>query len=221
MTQYDLSHLTQSDDQWVIGPIQDDEALFLYALIRGMRLKTVLEIGGLNGYSARNFISAVGITGSVYTVDINYVNSQAPNHHIIIKDAVLLTADDLQNQTIELIFFDCHDYDVQMTVFNNLYKSKIINDRTVIALHDTNLHYPNSQQLFCHGPSIKRKLPILDDGDEVAYIHQDVERRMVNDFVSIGYHTLCLHTTADKHDESFPNRHGLTVLTKFEFLRYE
>ena len=34
MVSYDLSHLTQADDQVVEGPIQDDYYLFMFALIR-------------------------------------------------------------------------------------------------------------------------------------------------------------------------------------------
>ena len=59
MVKYDLNHLTQEDNQIVVGPIQDDEALFLYSLIRVKRIKCVLEIGGLNGYSSINFIKAM------------------------------------------------------------------------------------------------------------------------------------------------------------------
>lgn len=49
MVIYNLEHLTQEDRQEVSGPIQDDEALFMFAIIRGMQIETVLEIVGLNG----------------------------------------------------------------------------------------------------------------------------------------------------------------------------
>jgi predicted O-methyltransferase YrrM len=71
MVTYALGHLTQADDQKVGGPIQDDEALLLFSMIRVMRLKRVIEFGGLGGYSARNFLEAVGRDGIVYTVDLN------------------------------------------------------------------------------------------------------------------------------------------------------
>ena len=73
MVNYDLKHLTQNDDQRVLGPIQDDEALFLYSVIRGSRMRRVLEIGGLSGYSATNFLAAMCASGPgamLYTVDI-------------------------------------------------------------------------------------------------------------------------------------------------------
>lgn len=85
---YDLDHLTQDNNQVVVGPIQDDEALFLYSIIVGMKLKTVFEIGGLSGYSATNFLAAVGETGKVFTVDINPVQSKGKNHICIQKKCV-------------------------------------------------------------------------------------------------------------------------------------
>lgn len=39
--------------------LQDDEALLLYSIVRGLRFSSVLEIGGLRGYSARNFLQAM------------------------------------------------------------------------------------------------------------------------------------------------------------------
>lgn len=39
--------------------LQDDEALFLYSIVYGMRMSSVLEIGGLRGYSAQNFLQAM------------------------------------------------------------------------------------------------------------------------------------------------------------------
>ena len=49
--------------------IDDDEALLLYAVVRGLRMSRVLEIGGLSGYSAKNFLQAMTPTkGVVYTV---------------------------------------------------------------------------------------------------------------------------------------------------------
>jgi len=218
MTNYDLSHLTQTDDQWVIGPIQDDEALFLYSIIRGKRIKTIFEIGGLEGYSAKNFLAAVGPTGKVYTVDRNTVIAQAANHSCIQKDALMITAEDLDNTIMEIVYFDCHDYDVQMAVYHNLVKFGLINSETILALHDTNLHYTNKEYKYCRGPTKEYNLSVEYNNEIIAYIHQPVERQMVNTFVDMGYHAFSLHTTPDKHDETFPNRHGVTILSSFQKL---
>ena len=61
-----------------------------------MKLNRILEIGGLAGYSAKNFIeSMVTVDGVLYTVDIDPNCPQiAPNHKVIIKNALDLTIAD-------------------------------------------------------------------------------------------------------------------------------
>ncbi len=202
MVQYNLSHLTQEDNQKVGGPIQDDEALFLYSLIKGMRIKTVFEIGGLFGYSAKNFLEAVGEDGFVFTCDINPVPMIDKNHIFLHKNALDITKDDFDGKIIELMFFDCHDYDVQMKVFENFSEHNIINDDTVLVFHDTNTH---PQKFFDFAYET-----------EEGWIHQTAERRMVNTLYDRGWNPFCLHTKHSKHSPKFPYRHGITVMTKFE-----
>ena len=200
MVTYDLSHLTQADSQEVLGPIQDDEALFLFALIRGMRVRRVLELGGLDGYSAKNFLQAVGSEGVVYTCDLNPVPSLAPNHHILTKNCLHLTAENLGSQPLDLVFFDCHD-DVQYKLFEQLTAVGLINESTIIALHDTGLHYAPWQCSWAE--------EVVEQG---GYCHQRVERDMVGWLREHrGYDVFNLHTTADKHSDAFPFRHGVTI----------
>ena len=201
MVAYSLEHLTQNDSQMVVGPIQDDEALFLFALIRGMRLKVIFEIGGLSGYSAANFLKAVGDDGTVITCDVNPVPVIARNHRFIHKNALHLEAADFEDLKIEMVFFDAHDYNVQMMVFHRLRDLQIIDETTILALHDTNTH-PFKSVSWAYAT-------------EQGYVHQVAERAMVNDFVKMGYHAFDLHTKASKHNENFPMRHGITVLKKF------
>jgi len=60
---YDLAHIGwQGRKQDVVGPLQDDEALLMFALSRALGVNRVLEIGSLNGDSARNFLSAVSLS---------------------------------------------------------------------------------------------------------------------------------------------------------------
>jgi predicted O-methyltransferase YrrM len=217
MVFYNLSHLTQPENQKVIGPIQDDEALFLYSLIKGSRMRRILEIGGLSGYSAMNFLSALDRSQNptLYTVDFNPVPVQTPKegsakHKIILKNAVNLTSDDLDGERLDLVFFDCHDM-VQIQVYENLVKIGIIDDKTVIALHDTNLHYEP------HGP--KNGPLVVEDGNQ-GRAHQTVERIMVNLFKEkYGYYVYLLHTGPDAHNADFPFRHGVAVCRKFRRLQ--
>lgn len=48
-----------------------------------------------------------------------------------------------------------------------------------------------------------------------GYVHQAVERQMVNDLVADGWHAFSLHTDSKKPLRNIPYRHGVTVLTKF------
>lgn len=208
MVNYDLTHLTQPENQNVSGPIQDDEALFLYSIIRGCRLNRILEIGGLNGYSAKNFLQALTFsTDSIlYTCDINLVPKLAENHKVITKNALNLTSEDLDNKPLDLIFFDCHDM-IQMNIYSKLLNYNIINDNTIIALQDTNLlHYPPFQHC---GRYIK---------EENGYAHQPIERHIVNIFKKFGYDIFSISTNQSKHSLNFPVRHGVTVCKKFKFL---
>jgi predicted O-methyltransferase YrrM len=210
---YDFSHLVQPLDQNVGGPIQDDEALMLYAIVRTMRVKRVLEIGGLSGYSARNFLRALSWDAdtAVYTVDLNPVKSQAPNHYTLCKDVALLEAADVHGQPLDLIFFDAHVYDAQMDMYVLLVNKGLINDDTIIALHDTNLH-PKKSAPWSY--------PIRDVDGVCGYVHQDVERRMVNTLrKDFGYDAFCAHTDVRRNDARLPFRHGLTVMKKFVELR--
>lgn len=207
MVQYNLTHLDQPDSQQVLGPIQDDEALFLYSIVKGMRLNRVLEIGGLSGYSAKNFLQSMDkVKGMLYTVDINHLPTLAANHKVIVKNALYLTPEDVDNAPIDIVFFDCHDM-VQMDIFHHFVKNGIITDKTILALHDTNLHYAPFQ---AWGPYVP---------EEDGFAHQTVERTMVNRFKAMGYDIFSLHTTKDKHSPEFPYRHGITVCQKFKELK--
>lgn len=207
MVNYDLSHLSQEPNQNVWGPIQDDEALFLYSIVRSARLSRILEIGGLNGYSARNFLQAMSLSKNpvLYTCDLTEVPKLADNHKIIVKNVLDLTKEDLDNCELDMVFFDCHDY-VQIDIFLKLKELNIISENTILALHDTNLHYsPYNRQ---------GNYVISEDG----YAHQEVERDMVNAFKMFGYDVFSIKTTKNKHDADFPFRHGVTICQKFKKL---
>ena len=114
---YDLTHLTQPSNQTTLGPIQDDEALLLYALVKVMLIRNIVEVGGLSGYSARNFLKALDGKGSLTTIDINSVQSQASNHKTIAKSVELVKPEEISCDKIELLFFDCHKADEQLLSF--------------------------------------------------------------------------------------------------------
>lgn len=209
MVLYDLSHLTQDPSENVVGPIQDTEALLLYALVRGMRMRRILELGGLNGYSALNFLKALAVPdGKVYTVDVNPVRAQAENHVVIQKDVSRVMSSDVDHEAVDLVFFDCHMFDGQLALYRNLSTSGVITDDTILALHDTNLHPCN-----VHGPG-SHAYEVVPGG----WVHAPAERMLVNEFADMGYHAFSMHTRLEAHDASMPFRHGLTLMQRFHRL---
>jgi hypothetical protein len=206
MVKYDLSHLTQDDKQYVWGPIQDDEALFLYSIVRGCRMSRILEVGGLSGYSGQNFLAALnypGNNGILYTCDLNPVPKLANNHNLIVKNALHITSGEVDNKPLDMVFFDCHDM-VQMDIYHRFRNENIIDDNTVIALHDTNLHYAPWNKW---GPFVESKN---------GYAHQPVERMMTDLFKDIGYDIFSISTDISKHSDAFPIRHGVTICRKIK-----
>ncbi len=85
-----------------------------------------------------------------------------------------------------------------------LWTAGMVNDETVLALHDTSLHPTKSCEWA---------YPIEED-----WVHQDVERRLVNDLRRMGYDGFALHNNLAAHDEALPFRHGVTIMRKFRSL---
>ena len=173
-----------------MGPIQDDEALLLYSLIRVMGIRTVLEFGVGKGDSARNFIAA---GCEVWSVDVNPITPVSPKHHMLHKSAELISKGDVGNKEIDMVFFDCHVMG-QLEVFKNL--GDLLPSRVVIALHDTGTH---ADQLCSWAtPS------------EQGWVHQPVERLMVVELEKMGFVPFHAHGWLDR----VPYRHGLTIMQR-------
>jgi hypothetical protein len=94
-----------------------------------------------------------------------------------------------------------------MEMFLRLRRFGLITDATVLALHDTGLH-PRRSAPWSY--------PVADSDGQHGWVHQDVERRMVNSLRrDFGYDAICLHTPLDRNDERLPLRHGVTVMKKY------
>ena len=217
---YDIAHLVQGESQRVGGPVQDDEALFLFSVVRGMRMRAVLEIGGLAGFSALNFCRAfpAGETALVVTVDVKPVRKVADNHETIIKDAAALRGEDFaplferrgMKPVFDLIFLDAHAFDGQLRALATLRESGMATDETVIAMHDT-----------CPAPALQnvtlgnKKVSVSGGGDGYVNDYGDVERRTANILRAEGYNIFNLHPHPDNLGK-LPFRRGLTICQKSE-----
>jgi predicted O-methyltransferase YrrM len=65
-----LSHLNTYREKGLCGPLQREEALFLYSLTRLLRPKVIVEFGFHYGHSSFNFLQAMGEDDHLYSFDI-------------------------------------------------------------------------------------------------------------------------------------------------------
>lgn len=196
---YDLSHLTQPDDQAVMGPIQDDEALLLYSICRVCCYSRVIEFGGLEGYSAMNFLKGMEPqNGVVYSVDHCEIGTMGDRHVHVHKDAGSVCAEDFENKPVDLVFFDCHDYGQQMLALDNLRRSGVITVHTLLVLHDTGIH---SDKFVGHAVPCPTRS---------GWVHQQDERLMVRDLLSQGYSAISFGCSNPTPPIQY--RHGLTFM---------
>ena len=196
-TKYLLGHLVSSEEQRQWGPMQDDEMLFLYSFIRVTRAARILELGGLRGDSARNFLQATEglVDSTVFTVDLQMVPKLHSRHVPLQKDARLLTAADVHNRPLDLVLLDCHHYDATMGTLQALDRAFLIENAT-LALHDTGLH-----------------------GNKM---HQIVERIVVNELIDRGikgdrsdtWFAIHAHRDHIARGDPLAYRHGITLMQR-------
>lgn len=199
---YNLSHLTQNIHQDVLGPIQDDEALLLYGFIRTTLARNVIELGCQTGYSAMNFLAAVGPNGKVVSIDRAHLVKQADNHYTVLKDAKDVVSSDIPFETIHLAFYDCHDYAATLEFHRNMIAAGKITDTTTLVLHDTGLHH--------------KQFVNFGEPRENGWAHQPVERQLSNTLVKEGWSAIHAHGRVESFVENEPIafRHGITILQK-------
>lgn len=214
---YRLTHLCSSEKQRTVGPMQDDEMLLLYAFIRVTRSARVLELGGMRGDSARNFIYAT--TGlpmaRVYTVDLIRVKSQGDTHVTLAMDATNLRREHVDGAPLDLILLDCHHYNATMHTLRALWREGLIQHNTTLALHDTGLHEARRDPGRRHAMHLNRLRAQPD-----LVVHQLVERLVVEELRSRGIEGTGLdrwsavHAHRDRiaEGDALAFRHGLTLM---------
>jgi predicted O-methyltransferase YrrM len=139
----DLEHLSAFSET-AHGPLQRDEALFLYSLVRVIRPQTIVEIGFLQGHSALNFLKALDDDGRVYTFDIDerclaraeQRFGDEPRLVFRLRSQDALTSEDIDGRKADLVFLDAsHDLDLNRKTFERLLP--LMTDRAILAVHDT------------------------------------------------------------------------------------
>ena len=181
----DLAHLSQPTPGWdgayprqmAMGPMQADEMLLLFGLVRSSSVARVLEIGGLQGTSAYNFLQALRckhggpVAPMVITVDINPVHrweSHLVTHRTLQKDATLLTMADIGGEAVDAILLDCHAFYASQHILLNVFDRGLLSANGFLFLHDTGLHdYPTPLPKVTWA-QLNKQPP--------GWVHQPVER---------------------------------------------
>ncbi len=139
----DISHLSIFSEV-ADGPVQRDEALFLYSLLRVMRPRTVVEIGFLEGRSALNFLCGLDADARLYSFDLDETCAgrardlfgHDPRFTFRTRSQAELTPDDIDGREADFVFLDAsHELDLNRETFSRLLP--LMAPDAILAVHDT------------------------------------------------------------------------------------
>jgi cephalosporin hydroxylase len=204
---YSLSHL-RNFAEYVGGPIQRDEALLLYGLVKTVDPKTIVEFGFFKGHSSINFLKAMSSGARLYSYDISEGSRKLARRirdrrfRFIFKSQTDFNPSDIDYRLVDLAFFDAsHNFDLNVATFEKLKDS--LSEMAFVIVHDTGAW---------HGDLKGFETPegyFLSGSTPAGYIHRPDERKFVNYIkTNIGdFDQVHLHSTSKF-------RHGLTVLQR-------
>jgi len=139
-----LNHLINYPETDALGPIQRDEALFLFGIIRSIRPSLVVEFGFGEGYSALNALKALEGNGKLYSYDVSNGSAalaaqnfhQFKNFTFVCKSQENFSPDDVDGQSIDFLFFDtATDLESCQKAFAAVLPS--LSPEAIIAIHNT------------------------------------------------------------------------------------
>jgi len=214
---YSINHLIDYSEL-ACGPIQSDEALFLYGLVKVIRSKVIIEFGFAKGHSSINFLKALTPDGLLYSFDCDETckpiacSIKDPRFRFIFKRGEDFQSVDINNRSADIIFIDAsHVFNLNVLLFEKILNC--LNQDTLVVIHDTGSWnkelIPKSYTRWTeHMNYILDREPSALINDK-EFVPQPDERRFVNylrskypDFSQIHFHSL--NTI----------RHGLTILQR-------
>jgi len=204
----DLSFL-ESYGEDVVGPVQKEEALLLFAITRVVRPKVIVEFGFGWGRSTLAFLKALTPDASLYSVDIESPDATPfpddERFHFVKKDLADLDLSDIDGKQVDLVFFDAahHLFGKKTRAFTTVEEN--LSSHALIVVHDTGIW---EKQLMIPETDVIRGGTWLNPHH---YAHQPGERRFVRWLVEEkGYQRIDFFT-----DRCF--RHGLSIVQKRQF----
>jgi predicted O-methyltransferase YrrM len=193
-----ISHLLSYVNKNALGPLQRDEAIALFGIVKTLCPKTIVEFGFFHGHSAFNFLCALEPDARLYSYDISLDSAMRAKEELsfdhrltfIHKSQADFNPSDIDHRPIDFVFFDAaHDLALNIETFKRIVHC--LAPGAIIAIHDTGLwqksHFSHAQtrvvETATHGRWITNNL----------YAHQPEERAFVNWIVSHQSHFGAIH----------------------------
>ena len=205
---YDISHL---EDEGKGVAIQTDEALLLYAIVKVLNPKTIVEFGFASGYSAYNFLKAMSNESKLYSFDPSSHSLECASavndsrFKFIQKKGEDFEHSDIDQASIGMVFIDAsHNFLPNVQLFKKI--ERHFSDECLIAIHDTGLF---NRDFMENDWSLEGSFYVGEKG----YAHRPQERMFVNwlkrkypQYDQIHFHSMTV------------GRMGITILKKYKYL---
>jgi len=201
-----------------LGPVQRDEASFLFGVVRLLRPKVVVEFGFGQGNSSLSFIKALNGSGVLYSYDTSenaawhalHEFSKYGNFHFLKGSQEAFSADDIGGQFVDFAFFDgALDLSACQTTFGKLLPSLASN--AIIAVHNTGL-WARRNFLAAHEGIANGRSEDWLDGD--SFQHRKDMRQFVNWIEKTFPEFQVIHLHSDNCI-----RHGISILQRQRVLK--
>ena len=208
-----ISHLSSYRENDAIGPLQRDEAIALFGIIRTLRPLVVVEFGFFHGHSAFNFLQALTADAKLYSFDIDADSIKRAKTEFnfdrrftfIGKSQTDFDPEDIGNREIDFAFFDAaHELELNVETFKRIVPH--LAAEAMVAVHDTGLwhrsHFEPIHETFT------REHPGVWQ-DDVLYAHQPGERKFIDWIVAEhpGFSAIHFHSGRTL-------RHGFTLVQR-------
>ena len=198
------------------GPIQRDEAVFLFGMVRVIRPSTIVEFGLQTGLSAYNFCLAkdedcfyFGLDKEQFCVDsASKLCKNLKNCFFIKDDCVNFNSEMIQGRFIDLFFLDCsHIFELNKKCLQKVIP--LLSKNGIVIIHDTG--YYTTEGFEKSPESYRKKNEKLGDNirksGKVAVIKS--EQKTVNWFMDEYAEFSVMHFHSDK-----VMRNGMTLMQK-------
>jgi predicted O-methyltransferase YrrM len=141
----DVAHLHAfREGPTAVGPVQREEALVLFALIRAVRPRTVAEFGFHEGRSAFNILRALDADARLYSFDVGQPSAQLADElfgfddrlRFRLKSQADFEPGDVDHRPLDFVFLDAsHDPALNRETLRRVIP--LLAPGAIVAIHDT------------------------------------------------------------------------------------